>query len=113
MVSVAVAVAVAVGDVDNDDDVDDDNDDDDDDDDDFVVIDGIFVVGAASGGVHDIHILAFRAAQAVWRTLEYSCFSQTGDDGLLMRIFGVLGWGARRSIEIGGHQNIMHVYMYA
>ena len=89
------------------------NDDDDDDDDDFVVIDGIFVVGAASGGVHDIHILAFRAAQAVWRTLEYSCFSQTGDDGLLMRIFGVLGWGARRSIEIGGHQNIMHVYMYA
>jgi hypothetical protein len=70
----------------------------------FVVVDGIVVVVAASGGVHDVHILALRTApQAVWRTLEYSCFSQTGDDGLLMRIFGVLGWGARRSIEIGGH----------
>lgn len=38
---------------------------------------------------------------AKWRDLEFSCFSQVGDDGLLYRIFGVLGWGNRRSLEIG------------
>ena len=38
---------------------------------------------------------------AVWRDWEFSCFSQCGDDGLLYRIFGILGWGHRRSVEIG------------
>ena len=38
---------------------------------------------------------------AMWRKWEFSCFSQCGDDGLLYRIFGILGWGKRRSVEIG------------
>uniref|UniRef100_A0A7S0E3L6 Methyltransferase FkbM domain-containing protein n=1 Tax=Hanusia phi TaxID=3032 RepID=A0A7S0E3L6_9CRYP len=39
--------------------------------------------------------------KAVWRDFEFSCFSQCGDDGLLYRIFGLIGWGDRRSVEIG------------
>ncbi|EKX35129.1 hypothetical protein GUITHDRAFT_166071 [Guillardia theta CCMP2712] len=39
--------------------------------------------------------------KAVWRDFEFSCFSQCGDDGLLYRIFGLIGWGSRRSVEIG------------
>jgi hypothetical protein len=42
-----------------------------------------------------------RDGTAPWRDWEFSCFSQCGDDGLLYRIFGVLGWGKRRSVEIG------------
>ena len=42
-----------------------------------------------------------RDGTAPWRDWEFSCFSQCGDDGLLYRIFGVLGWGNRRSVEIG------------
>eukprot|EP00292_Cryptomonas_paramecium_P010011 CAMPEP_0113692096 /NCGR_PEP_ID=MMETSP0038_2-20120614/18874_1 /TAXON_ID=2898 /ORGANISM="Cryptomonas paramecium" /LENGTH=272 /DNA_ID=CAMNT_0000613929 /DNA_START=173 /DNA_END=988 /DNA_ORIENTATION=+ /assembly_acc=CAM_ASM_000170 len=41
------------------------------------------------------------SGKAVWRDLEFSCFSQIGDDGLLMHIFGVLGPGQRTSVEIG------------
>ena len=36
---------------------------------------------------------------AMWRSWEFSCFSQCGDDGLLYRIFGILGWG--RSVSAG------------
>jgi len=42
-----------------------------------------------------------RDGTALWRRWEFSCFSQCGDDGLLYRIFGILGWGLRRSVEIG------------
>jgi len=42
-----------------------------------------------------------RDGTAIWRRWEFSCFSQCGDDGLLYRIFGILGWGHRRSVEIG------------